>query len=266
MLSIFSSNLLAASWYNTPFNLNLNMNTFIETPGLLIKPPSRTDRLMAEYTRLISISEKQRWLSHLQTPLIETINEDPDHCLVTFLFQRPAVQDASIYLYSPTTGFPCAPGSMLVNYPETDLDYLTLLLPANLRMSYSFLIISREYHYEENNTSAQLIYPLPAGELARSLWLFNQLMADNAVSIDPHNPKTIIYYKDWENSVEFWAKESILELPKAPAALISEKNNLMELYQQKRLFRDILQFNGTYLSRKYWVYFHRIISRVTLIH
>lgn len=220
-------------------------------------------QLMAEYKQLISTSDKQRWLSHLQTPLIETIHEDPDHYLVTFLFQHPTDKKSAIYLYSPTTGFPCSAGSMLVNYSGTDLDYLTLLLPANLRMSYSFLILSREYHYKESNMDSQPIYPLPAGELARSLWLFNQLMADNAVSVDPHNPNVIVYYKDWENPVEYWAKESILELPKAPASIIPTKNNLMALYQEKRLLRDILYFKDTSLSvhpdyqnteRKYWVY------------
>jgi enterochelin esterase-like enzyme len=220
-------------------------------------------RLMAEYNQLLSNTEKQQWLSNLQTPVIETMDDDPDYCRVTFLFQRIADEEATIYLYSPTTGFPCSPVSMLVNYPGTDIDYLTLLLPANLRMSYSFLIIAREYHYEEDNTALPPIYPLPMGELARSLWLFNQLMADNAVGIDSYNLHSIIYYKDWENPIEFWARESILELPKAPAALISVKNNLEKLYQEKRLFRTILQFNDTSLStypgyqdteRKYWVY------------
>ena len=220
-------------------------------------------RLMAEYKQLTLTAEKQEWLSHLQTPLIETMDNDLNHCCVTFLFQHPAGKEVSIYLYSPATGFPCGPGSMLINYPGTDLDYLTLLLPTHLRMSYSFLMLSREYHYEENCTDPQPVYPRPAGELAHSLWLFNQLMADNAVSIDCYNPNSIVYYKDWENPVEFWAKESILELSKAPAPLISAKNNLAELYQIKRLFRDILQFNDTSLSahpdyqntaRTYWIY------------
>lgn len=220
-------------------------------------------QLMIEYRQLISTAEKKRWLSHLQTPLIETLEDGPDHCCVTFLFQHTSDKEASIYLYSPATGFPCSAGSQLVNYSGTDLDYLILCLPANLRMSYSFLILTREYHYEEDTTASQPIYPLPAGELARSLWLFNQLMADNAVSIDPHNPNAIVYYKDWENPVEFWAKESILKLPKAPEALVSAKNNLTELYQQKRLLRATLRFNDTLLSahpdyqnteRKYWVY------------
>lgn len=222
-------------------------------------------RLMAEYRQLVSNTEKQQWLSNLHTPLIETVNEYPEYCCVTFLFQHTADKDTSIYLYSPATGFPCSASSMLVNYPGTDLDYLTLLLPADLRMTYSFLILSHDYRYEENATLSQPIrYPVPAGELARSLWLINQLMSDDAISTDPYNPNTIIYYKDWENPVEFWAKESILELPKAPAALIFVKNDLEKLYQEKRLFRDMLQFNNTSLSthpdyqnteRKYWVYF-----------
>ena len=103
-------------------------------------------RLMAEYKQLTSTAAKQEWLSYLQTPLIETMDNDPNHCCVTFLFQHPAGKEMSIYLYSPATGFPCSPGSMLVNYPGTDLDYLTLLLPTYLRMSYSFLMLSREYH------------------------------------------------------------------------------------------------------------------------
>ena len=181
-------------------------------------------QLMDEYSRLTSIVDKQQWLSDLQIPLIEVGDDDPDYCRVTFLFQNNADKHTSIYLYSPSTGFPCSPGSFLKNYPETDIDYLTLLLPANLRMCYSFLIVSHEYPYEESDTTSQPIhYPQPAGELARSLWLFNQLMAENAVSIDPHNPRAIVYYKDWENPVEFWAKESILELPKAPAPLVSSK-------------------------------------------
>ncbi len=220
-------------------------------------------KLMDKYRGLASITEKQQWLSDLQTPLIEAMDENPEYCRVTFLFQNTADKNTSIYLYSPVTGFPCSPGGALMNYSGTDLDYLTLLLPTNLRMTYSFLILSREYHYEESNTAMETIYPLPAGELAQSLWLFNQLMADNAVSIDPYNPHSIIYYKDWENPVEFWAKESILELPKAPSALISAKNNLLELYQEKRLFRAMLEFNETQLfdhpdyqntQRKYWVY------------
>ena len=99
--------------------------------------------------------------------------------------------------------------------------------------------------------------------MARSLWLFNQLMEDNAVCIDPYNPRTIVYYKDWENPIEFFAKESILELPKAPAALIPVNNNLAALIQETRLFSASLEFNDTSLSshpdyhntqRKYWVY------------
>lgn len=222
-------------------------------------------QLMDEYSRLTSIVDKQQWLSDLQIPLIEVGDDDPDYCRVTFLFQNNADKHTSIYLYSPSTGFPCSPGSFLKNYPETDIDYLTLLLPANLRMCYSFLIVSHEYPYEESDTTSQPIhYPQPAGELARSLWLFNQLMAENAVSIDPHNPRAIVYYKDWENPVEFWAKESILELPKAPAPLVLVKNNLAELYQENRLLRAMLRFNDTQLSghpdyqnteRKYWLYF-----------
>ena len=221
-------------------------------------------QLMAEYSQLTSATEKQQWLSHLQAPLVETVDEYPAHCRVTFLFPNTIDKNTSIYLYSPVTRFPCSPGSMLANYPGTDLDYLTLLLPADLRMSYSFLMISREYHYEEPDITSQPIqYPLPAGELARSLWLFNQLMEDNAVCIDPYNPRTIVYYKDWENPIEFFAKESILELPKAPAALIPVNNNLAALIQENRLFSASLEFNDTSLSshpdyhntqRKYWVY------------
>lgn len=221
-------------------------------------------QLMTEYICLISAAEKQHWLSHLQAPLIEAIDVDSNQCLVTFLFQNTADKNTSIYLYSPVTGFPCSAGSVLTNYPGTDMDYLTLLLPADLRMSYSFLLVSRQYHYEEPDMTSQSIqYPLPAGELACSLWLFNQLMENNAVCWDPYNSHAIVYYKDWENPVEFFAKESVLELPKAPAALIPLNNNLTTLTQEKRLFSASLEFNDTSLSshpdyrntqRKYWVY------------
>lgn len=233
---------------------------------ITVKTQSRIlPQLMAEYNKLTSLAGKQLWLSDLPIPLIEVIDDDLDHYRVTFLFHNTAGKNTSIYLYSPATGFPCSPVSLLKNYPETDIDYLTLLLPANLRMCYSFLIVSHEYHYEKIDSDSQPIhYPQPAGELARSLWLFNQLMAESAVSIDPHNPHAIVYYKDWENPVEFWAKESILELPKAPASLVSVKNILPELYQEKRLLRATLRFNDTELSRhpdyqnterKYWLYF-----------
>ena len=43
--------------------------------------------------------------------------------------------------------------------------------------------------------------------------LFNQ----GCVQTDPRNKQEMIYYMDYDNPAEFFGKESIIELPHAPA-------------------------------------------------
>ncbi len=52
----------------------------VETQSLILP------QLMAEYRMLTSAVEKQQWRSSIQTPLIEMMDDDPDHCRVTFFW------------------------------------------------------------------------------------------------------------------------------------------------------------------------------------
>lgn len=214
------------------------------------------------------------WLS-VDSPLIDE-SLDNDKCLVTFIYRHP--QDSNnidVYLYSTITGFAFSKESKFINIPEAYLSYLTIETPKELRTNYSFLLVDDEakdafLHIEEAPSNE---YPKPIGEFRESLDKLNILFQQNKVIIDLLNAQEITYYKDYENPIEYFAKESILELmdaPRSPFTPLSfevikiKKKNLQD---DGRLLTREISFAETSLSnqpgyfespsqqkRKYWVY------------
>lgn len=123
------------------------------------------------------------------TPLVEGIEGDDGHRLVTFLWQ--AGEDLlSMSLVSLMTN-PSQHYMMLI--PDTDIWYLSLRLPSDLRATYQFFPKKRSAPTHEGNDTAFDPY-LP----------------------DPHNTNVFAFYTEDEDPTGVKFARSVLELPDAP--------------------------------------------------
>ena len=223
-----------------------------------------------------SLEERVKIWAAIETPLIEDIPADSDNCLVTFLYRFDQVDTPkpSIYLYSSITGLPCSESSKLSFIAGIDIGYLSLVLPRTLRSAYNFLIVD-EPSLNKAFEPAEMapIFPRTTGAFKAADDLLLPLYEQEKVKTDyPRNKKEITFYKDYDNPIEFFAKESILELPAAPSCkYIPESMGLVRAKQHKlrmthRFIADEVSFSKTCLNnvdgykdekeekRKYWIY------------
>ena len=210
----------------------------------------------------------------LENPTIEDIPDQTDK-LVTFLYQLgPDELDGktSIYFLSGVTGYDFSEKNKFSIIPQTDIAYISLVLPCELRGAYNLV----KLHDEDSIPSVEVesgsaFYPKVIGESAKFSALLDDLFAKGRVETDSLNKKEIIYYKDMDTPGEYYGKESILELPMAPhldsisTSYESVKSVRDRLRGEGRLIDDKVQFSETSLrnepgyndalsTRKYWVY------------
>ena len=126
------------------------------------------------------------------SPLIEQTEGDDQHRLVTFLW-RASGELMSVALVSLMTN-PSRYYMTLV--PETDLWYLSLRLPSNLRATYQFFPEERSASVKKNESITRDPY-LP----------------------DPLNPNIFRFYTETEDPTGVKFARSVLELPDASSQL-----------------------------------------------
>jgi enterochelin esterase-like enzyme len=242
-----------------------NSNREIHTDTLLGK--LRLNLLHAE-----SKAEADKAWSHVECPFIEDIPNDSDNKLVTFLYRMdPSSKknQTKIYLYSAIVP-PLSDESCLIEIPGSGILHLSLTLPSTLRTTYSFLRIDDETNIDNSKpVNISPHYPAPTGEFKTIQDLLAKLYEHGKVEIDSYNQHKIVYYIDPDNLEQFFAMESILELPMAPKQLcvpsslelVREERN--DLKKKNRFLERSLQFSNTSLkddanyndkSRKYWIY------------
>ncbi|TIE18228.1 enterochelin esterase, partial [Legionella pneumophila] len=125
--------------------------------------------LIEELAVATSTKEKdQIWLK-VETPIIEDAPNQPEQCLVTFLYREES-DKKTIYLWSTFTGLPCSLQSQFKAIPNTDIRYLTLILPRTFRSAYNLLIVNEDTAKmvvpEQENTEES--YPIPTGKFKES--------------------------------------------------------------------------------------------------
>ena len=219
---------------------------------------------------------KDRLWHGVENPIIEDIPDQPDK-LVTFLYRLGADEldgKTSIYFLSGVTGYDFNEESKFSVVPQTDIAYISLKLPSQLRGAYNLV----KLHDEDIPLLAEieqdpLSYPKIIGESAKFAALSNYLFANGLVKTDSFNKKEIIYYQDMDNPDpdKLYGKESILELPMAPClegiptSFESVKSARERLKEEGRLTQYSMQFSDTCLrdvpgyeepvsTRKYWIY------------
>lgn len=235
------------------------------------------------YLKAKTLSEKDVLWSKVLTPFIEKIVDDQNNSLVTFLYRKIPSESSlnfSVYLDSSVIGMPLSDNSQLISISGTDLFYLTLKLPNNLRTTYTFLKFDKIHTNLSMPEMPHMFFPFPefSGEMKKTYSIITQLHQEKKVELDHRNPKKISYL-DYENPDYCFFTESILELPQAPSqkpylsdiALIREKR--IQLIEQKRFFEHTILFSETSLKhlpeymanpeeqdqppndrRKYWIY------------
>lgn len=221
--------------------------------------------------------EKQDILwQNIASPLIEDVPAQPDIKRVTFLYRfspKDLEGNIKVYLLSNINEYPLTEQNKFIRISQTDIGYLTLVLPSHLRCAYNIVKLDETSKLKPTSEEG-LIFPRPTGRMAEFNNRLNYLFEHNQVEIDLHNKKKeVIYYKDIDNPDEIYGKQSILELPQAP--YLSFLPNSFEetkaardrLKEMKRLTHSILSFSKTSLKeapgyyetpeqsqRSYWVY------------
>jgi enterochelin esterase-like enzyme len=208
------------------------------------------------YVRAKHQNEKDFLWNSIATPFIEKITADENNSLVTFLYRKSHSEiSTKIYIDCNAVGLPLTPISELHPITETDLVYLTLKLPNQLRTVYSFLKLTDQTAIVETKDMAHTLYPYPefTGELKKITDTVTRLHADAQVEVDSRNPQKIVYY-DYHNPEICFFKESILELPNAISqpAYLSDidliKSERKKLSQEKRFFEYTVSFSDTCLN------------------
>lgn len=226
-----------------------------------------------EFTKAIANEEKNQIWQRVETPIIEDVPNQPEQCLVTFLYREES-DEKTIYLWSTFTGLPCSLQSQFKAIANTDIRYLTLVLPRTFRSAYNVLIVDKDTAKVEfsEQKNAESLYPVPTGKFKESQMLLMHLFNEGCVQTDPRNKQEVTYYKDYDNPSEYFGKESIIELPNAPAfitpcSLNKAKEHREQCKKEHRFFSFELNFlesrlknvSGYYenieqSTRKYWVY------------
>ena len=219
----------------------------------------------------LSESEREAWFNNIETPIIETIADQPQNYAVTFIYklnEDDISKNASIYLLSGLTGYDFKESSKFIHFPASNLAYLTLILPNDTRATYNLVKLYDELStFKTPDTDASLItYPKPNKELAWFNNLLGFLFENGRIELDIHNNNKITYFKDMDNPTEIYGEESILELPKAPfhtnipKSFTEIKNTRDELTRDNRLIMTKYNVTSTgheatlLTERKYWIY------------
>lgn len=208
--------------------------------------------------------------SKINNPIIENLPNKSEK-LVTFLYRmQPDELDGktSIYFLSGAAGYIFNENSRFTVIPYTNIAYISMELPAELRTGYN-LVKVHEDDLSEISDIVPAIYPRLVGESARFEALLGYLYSQNRVIPDPLNEIAISYFKDMDKQDEVFGTESILELPLAPQLTgvqfspTSAKTARDTLKQEGRLKEETVNFSETSLknltdykstSRKYWIY------------
>lgn len=178
----------------------------------------------------------------------------------------------SIYFLSGVAGYDFTETSKFSLIPQTDIAYISLVLPCQLRSAYNLV----KCHDDDSLPVIEafqepIFYPKAIGESAKFDALLNDLFAKDRVITDPLDKKEIVYHKDMDSPDEIYGKESILELPMAPClkdiptSFEAAKSVRFQLRDRGRLIQDKVQFSDTCLrdvpgysepelTRKYWIY------------
>src|SRR3990167_2469859 len=130
--------------------------------------------------------------SKITNPIIEDISGKSEK-LVTFLYRmRPdeLYGKTSIYFLSGAAGYTFNESSQFPLIPGTDIAYISMELPPELRTGYN-LVKMRDSDHPKIQDDASDIYPRLVGEDARFEALLGHLYSENRVIPDPLNVKTI---------------------------------------------------------------------------
>ncbi len=217
---------------------------------------NKLNEFISSYMVAKNQNERDLLWNSITTPFIEEIGTDEDNCLVTFLYRRSKADlNTQIYVDCNAVGLPLTSVSLLHSIHETDIFYLSLKLPEQLRTTYTFLKLDNQSSISENKDAVYQFYPFPefSGGLKKIIDTVMRLHAENKVETDPRNPKKIAYYDYHDPNICFF-KESILELPNATlqpsylsdVALI--KSERQKLSDEKRFFEHTISFSNTNLK------------------
>jgi enterochelin esterase family protein len=158
------------------------------------------------------------------TPLVEEFESDSQDRIVTFLWQTSG-GTKSVALVSQMTKPTTCPMTRLL---DTDLWYITLQLPANLRATYWFL---------------------PSDLPASAKGAFDATRAD--YRSDPFNPKVFAFFDDKEDPTGLKMTHSVLELPNAaPQPWIEPQGYVSKGKVQLHQLQSRILGN----ERRVWVY------------
>ena len=158
------------------------------------------------------------------TPLVEEFENDIEDRIVTFLWQASG-EPKSVALISLMTNPTTYPMTRLL---DTDLWYLSLQLPADLRTTYQFFP-------DDLPASAKGTFDAPWEHYRH----------------DPFNPKTFAFYDDEEDPTGVKLTHSVLELPNAPVQSWIEPQDYV-----KKGKVQLHQFQSDILGneRRVWIY------------
>lgn len=220
-----------------------------------------------------TVEDRQALWSSVENPIIEDIPGQTDK-LVTILYPLSDTEldgKTSIYLLSSVAGYNFTEDSKFSILPHTNIAYISVVLPCQLRTVYNLVIRHDEDSLPPMVEETSTLYPKPIGESAKFDFLLNDLFAKGRVITDALNKKEIVYYKDMDNPDEIYGKESILELPMAPClkdisfSFEAAKATRDQLKSEGRFIQDSVRFSDTRLkgvpgynspslTRKYWIY------------
>jgi enterochelin esterase family protein len=137
-----------------------------------------------------ALSEFWKNIQERGAPLIEPIEGDDEHSLVTFLWRAEKVE--GVDLVSMMTA---RSGQRMARLAETDLWYKTIRLQNNIRATYQFTpVIPADSNQEDDAYGSGWDQWQP----------------------DPFNPKTFAFFDEDEDSTGVKLVRSVLEMPDAP--------------------------------------------------
>ena len=158
------------------------------------------------------------------TPLVEKIEGDEQHCLVTFLWKanENLIQVALVSMMTNPTK------QLMKHLPGTDIWYLSLRLPSDLRATYQFFPDELPASLQESSDSPWAEY-----------------------RPDPFNPNRFAFYTEDEDPTEVKLTRSVLELPDVlPQPWIEPQAGVAK----GKLQLHNLQSNILGNERRVWVY------------
>ncbi|HLG62611.1 MAG TPA: enterochelin esterase [Ktedonosporobacter sp.] len=160
------------------------------------------------------------------TPLLEAIEGDSNHHLVTFLW-RDTGDTHNVVVFAGPAGFDNPEGNQMAHMPNTDLWHKTYRVRSDLRTVYLL---------SANDPLTELNFPDDWGTRMKA---------------DPLNPLQFIYVKDDEDPDDKEAIVSVLELPAAPPQpWVAPRPGVAQgQVEMHRLRSDILDN-----ERRVWVY------------